>query len=83
MDDVTYQRRAGVFVFCHDFYGGEKDPLYRILKSVSNRIKLSDADFRAIRCGKSDPAGNWVIARATYHVLKTRYLAPKPLEVVK
>lgn len=65
-----FQIAAGIFVYAHDFHSGQRSRLYRIMSRM--QMKLTDSGWRAIRCAKCDPHGDYKIAREVYFKLKKR-----------
>jgi hypothetical protein len=70
MTDSQFQFRAGLFAYCHDFHSGQSSRLYRVMSKLN--MRLSDAAWRKIRCGKCDPNGEMTAARTVYNQLKRK-----------
>ena len=67
---MSFEKLAGVFVYCHDFHSGQGSRLYRLQSRI--RMRLSDSAWKAIRRGRDDRNNEWEASRRVYRHLKRR-----------
>lgn len=67
---MSFEKLAGIFVYCADFHSGQNSRLYRLMCKCY--MRLSDNAWAAIRHGKHDPNNEWETSRIIYRTLKRR-----------
>ena len=67
---MSFEKLAGVFVYCNDFHSGQGSRLYRLQSRI--RMRLSDSAWKAIRLGRDDRNNEWEASRRVYRHLKRR-----------
>ena len=67
---MSFEKLAGVFVYCNDFHFGQGSRLYRLQSRI--RMRLSDSAWKAIRRGRDDRNNEWEASRRVYRHLKRR-----------
>ena len=67
---MSFEKLAGVYVYCMDYHGGQWSRLYRLMSRI--QMRLSDNAIAAIRRGKFDTSGEWEESRKVYRHLKRR-----------
>ena len=66
---MSFERMAGVYVWCADNHAGQGSREYRVLSRIAKRgLNLSDRAWQAIREG-GDP--DWEEAHRTYEALNS------------
>ena len=67
---MSFEKLAGVFVYCNDFHSGQGSRLYRLQSRI--RMRLSDSAWKAIRRGRDDRNNEWEASGRVYRHLKRR-----------
>ena len=67
---MSFEKLAGIYVYCMDHHTGQWSRLYRLLSKI--RFNAPDRVYNAIRHEKHDPHCEWEEARKVYRHLKQR-----------
>jgi len=67
---MSFEKLAGVFVYCNDFHSGQGSRLYRLQSRI--RMRLSDSAWKAIRRGRDDRNNEWEASRRVHRHLRRR-----------
>jgi len=68
---MSFDKLAGIYVYCMNYHTGQWSRLYRIMSRISGfyKLRLKDSIIHAIEDKECDPYNDYSIARDIYETL--------------